>query len=897
MRTTENNPFGTAIDVTELAQLALGEMIIGDGSGAPTTVLAGTAASNIVRLDGTAKLPAVDGSQLTNLPASAGSELLTNKATSFSTVNDTLYPTVQATKTYADSLVAGLLDYRGAYDASVNTYPTAGGSGTSGAVIKGDSWVISVAGTLGGTAIQIGDMIVANVDTPAQTAGNWNTLNTNIGYVPENETNKVTSISVASTDTQYPSAKLLYDQLLVKSDIRMYATVGGTVDAVTATFSPTVTLADKTVCIIRSIGENATTTPTFAPDGLTAHVITHFGGTALHALDMGAVGNTCILMYDLANTRWELLNPRYTLDGLSDVAISSPAADQFLKYNGSVWTNSTIPVGSVGGGSIFYNSSPTISATGTNNDLALLSLSSTPVVTAEQTIAGTANNNTVAFVAWLDGTLGRTTINAGVWEFSTFCDVSASAGVTTLTRQIYSVLPQDGASITVTTTGAGTSRTMTASGGTPFAITKIDASATNTTASYVSTPQGIYQITARTSDTVVTVTTPTTYANESGVVMSVWKKLFGATTAEINNTTVEEVVFQTVQGAFTITVAHKLGAISFVTTNSLSNKTLTLYYDGTTHNTHFRSPLIALHNDLVGLQGGSANEYYHLTSAEYTGSGTGAFARTTSPVFTTPNIGTPSSGTLTSCTGLPIAGLAASTSTALGVGSIELGHATDTSITRLAAGLVAVEGEALNGYATTATAAGTTTLAITDKVVQHFTGTTTQTVKLPTTSVVAGQKYWVKNTGTSTAAVVTVQSSGANEIVILGYGASAVFTALQATPTTAAHWYYEKSGTNTKTATSYTTDTGTSLNCDYFDQFIVTAQAGALKLNNPTGTAKDGQKLLVAVTGTAARALTYDTQFEASTVALPTTTVTTARLNIGFVWRADTSKWVCVASA
>jgi len=100
------------------------------------------------------------------------------------------------------------------------------------------------------------------------------------------------------------------------------------------------------------------------------------------------------------------------------------------------------------------------------------------------------------------------------------------------------------------------------------------------------------------------------------------------------------------------------------------------------------------------------------------------------------------------------------------------------------------------------------------------------------------------------------------------------------------------------TATSYTTDTGTSLNCDTTDIFIVTAQAGALKLNNPTGTPTDGQKLWVAITGTAARALTYDTQFEASeNVPLPTTTVTTKRLDIGFVWRADTSKWRCVASS
>ena len=39
---------------------------------------------------------------------------------------------------------------------------------------------------------------------------------------------------------------------------------------------------------------------------------------------------------------------------------------------------------------------------------------------------------------------------------------------------------------------------------------------------------------------------------------------------------------------------------------------------------------------------------------EYTISGTGSVAMTTSPAFTTPNLGTPSAGTLTSCTGLPL---------------------------------------------------------------------------------------------------------------------------------------------------------------------------------------------------------------------------------------------------
>lgn len=51
-------------------------------------------------------------------------------------------------KTYADGLVVGLLDDRGSYNASANTFPASGGSGTAGAILKGDLWYISVAGTL-----------------------------------------------------------------------------------------------------------------------------------------------------------------------------------------------------------------------------------------------------------------------------------------------------------------------------------------------------------------------------------------------------------------------------------------------------------------------------------------------------------------------------------------------------------------------------------------------------------------------------------------------------------------------------------------------------------------------------------------------------------------------------
>lgn len=94
----------------------------------------------------------------------------------------------------------------------------------------------------------------------------------------------------------------------------------------------------------------------------------------------------------------------------------------------------------------------------------------------------------------------------------------------------------------------------------------------------------------------------------------------------------------------------------------------------------------------------------------------------------------------------------------------------------------------MDGFTTTATAAGTTALTITSTGQQYFTGVTTQTVTLPTTSVVAGAQYIIVNQSTG---AVTVQSSGANTILVMAGGTSAIFTSIVATPTTAANWGFQ----------------------------------------------------------------------------------------------------------
>ena len=116
-------------------------------------------------------------------------------------------------RAYADGLVMGLLDDRGNFDASVNTFPTTGGSGPASAILKGDLWTISVAATSGPlVGYNVSCVLRALVDSPGQTAGNWAVNAVGYGYSPENAANKSSSVETdqAST-TKYPTVKAVYD--------------------------------------------------------------------------------------------------------------------------------------------------------------------------------------------------------------------------------------------------------------------------------------------------------------------------------------------------------------------------------------------------------------------------------------------------------------------------------------------------------------------------------------------------------------------------------------------------------------------------------------------------------------------------------------------------------------
>src|SRR5689334_18090697 len=85
-----------------------------------------------------------------------------------------------------------------------------------------------------------------------------------------------------------------------------WSTDTGTSTAYAISLTPALTaLKDGQLCFMRAANQNSTTTPTFAPNGLTPHTITKNGSLALN---LGDINQTmeCVFRYNLSRTAWEL---------------------------------------------------------------------------------------------------------------------------------------------------------------------------------------------------------------------------------------------------------------------------------------------------------------------------------------------------------------------------------------------------------------------------------------------------------------------------------------------------------------------------------------------------------------------------------------------------------------
>jgi len=125
--------------------------------------------------------------------------------------------------------------------------------------------------------------------------------------------------------------------------------------------------------------------------------------------------------------------------------------------------------------------------------------------------------------------------------------------------------------------------------------------------------------------------------------------------------------------------------------------------------------------------------------------------------------GTPSSLTLTNATGLPVAGITSSTSTVLGVGSLEVGHASDTTLARSSAGNLTVEGNLL--YRAGGSFVGMPfeySLAISDETTSLTTGTAKVTFRMPCAVTLTAVRASVTTAPTGSTLVVDINEAGAS---------------------------------------------------------------------------------------------------------------------------------------
>lgn len=236
--------------------------------------------------------------------------------------------TKAASTAYVENAVStatvGLIDDRGNYDASGNVFPSSGGSGTAGAVLKGDLWTVSVAGTLGGNAVTAGDLVRALVDTPGQTSSNWAITENNIGYVAENAANKDTDGTLsANSDTKYASQKAT----------KTYADTKQPLDATLTAFAA-LTIAAESLTI--GTGADAFSQVTFAANtfparastgSLAAKTITDFGLSLVDDADASA-GRTTLGLVIGTNVQ------AYDAE-LAAIAGLTSAADKGIYFTGS----------------------------------------------------------------------------------------------------------------------------------------------------------------------------------------------------------------------------------------------------------------------------------------------------------------------------------------------------------------------------------------------------------------------------------------------------------------------------------------------------------------------------------------------------------------------------------
>ena len=500
-----------------------------------------------------------------------------------------------------------------------------------------------------------------------------------------------------------------------------------------------------------------------------------------------------------------------TLTNLSDVTISSLASGQTLTYNGSSWVNSSeTGTGTVTSVSVVTANgvSGTVATSTTTPAITLTLGAITPSaiqisgLTASEIVATDASKNLVSLAVATYPSLTELTYVKGL----------TSSAQTQITAKAPSTAPTFATSITGSYLTASeilitdaSKNIVSAAVATYPSLTEL--SYVKGVTSAIQTQLGLKAPLASPTFTgTVTIPTPFTLGAVSvtttGTILNYLTSAGGTT-----GTTSTNIVFSTSP----VFITPTLGVAS-ATSLATSAATPLLLTNGQLVNIALTSQTVGATTLTIPDFASVVDEFVFKTKA----------VTMSNKTFIAPALGTPASGVMTNVTGVPAAAILAGSfgagayviSTSLQTATIELGHATDTTLARVSAGVISVEG-----------------------------------ITIPTIS-----------------STDTITNKRIEPRIV--------------------------------SAASYTTDTGTSLSVATADIFVITAQAGALLFNNPGGTPVQGQKLVIRIKDNAtARALTWGTEFRAMGTALPSTTVLSKTLYLGFFYNSTDVKWDLVASA
>lgn len=128
-----------------------------------------------------------------------------NKASDFSVVNHVKFPSVQATKTYVDGLIDATLKPPEAFTPA-GTYPV---TYNGNAVQKGDTYRMGGAGAMGAVTVDSEDLLISLLDTPGQTDGNWQVVESNRVQATETVKGYAELATQAETNTGTDDARIV----------------------------------------------------------------------------------------------------------------------------------------------------------------------------------------------------------------------------------------------------------------------------------------------------------------------------------------------------------------------------------------------------------------------------------------------------------------------------------------------------------------------------------------------------------------------------------------------------------------------------------------------------------------------------------------------------------------